>query len=265
MDQIDFPWRPLGTLLVDEGLLAAADLEHALEEQRRTGRLLGEILISRGCLTGVALARALTRQHGVELRSVHGVEPQHAPGTARVEPRAGHDGWRPLGRVLVERGFLTDAELREALAEQLARPERRLGEILVEDGYLSGAALASALAEQHGVDLGSESALDTAVETVVVAAAPGEPSYQVWTVAYEPADVRRSLLYEGPNFLEAADFACDYVDREQPEALEIQRRDAEACETVWTYSQERAAAASSSSKSLVETFGFDPTRWDARL
>ena len=76
-----------------------------------------------------------------------------------------------------------------------------------------------------------------------------------------PADVRRSLLYEGQNFLEAADFACDYVDREEPAALEIQRRDGEACETVWAYSQERAAAVSSSSKRLVETFGFDPTRW----
>ena len=62
-----------------------------------------------------------------------------------------------------------------------------------------------------------------------------------------------------------ADFACDYVDHKQPVALEIQRRASGASETVWTYSQERADEASSSSKSLVETYGFDPTRWDVKL
>jgi hypothetical protein len=263
MDQTHFPWRPLGTLLVEEGLLAKTELERALEEQRRTARLLGQILVSRSCVTAVALARALAKQHGVELRPVGGTEPDAASSSARVETRAGDDGWRPLGRVLVQQRFLTDAALRQALAEQREQPGRRLGEILVDGGYLSGVALASALAEQHGV-LGTEE-LGAEVETVVVPAAPGQPTYQVWAVAYEPADVRRSLLYEGPNFLEAADFACDYVDLEPTAALEIQRRDAGACETVWTYSQERAAAVAASSKSLVETFGFDPARWDARL
>jgi hypothetical protein len=57
------------------------------------------------------------------------------------------------------------------------------------------------------VDLGSEKALDTEVETVVVAATPGRPSYQVWTVACEAVDVRGSLLYEARTSLEAADFA----------------------------------------------------------
>ena len=262
MNQTYFPWRPLGTLLVEEGLLAANDLEHALEEQRQTGRLLGQILVIRSCLTSVALAQALAKQHGVELRTAHGAEPEAARGTVRVEPGA-QDGWRPLGKVLVQQGFLTDSALHKGLAEQRERPGRRLGEVLVEGGYLSGVALASALAEQHGVEL--EEALDAEVETVVAPVAPGQPTYEVVAVAYEPAEVRRSVLYKGPNFLEAADFACDYVDREQPEAVEIQRRDTKACETVWTYSEERAEAVSASSKSLVETFGFDPTRWDAKL
>ena len=38
-----FPWRQLGALLADEGLLTPTELELALDEQRRTGRLLGQI------------------------------------------------------------------------------------------------------------------------------------------------------------------------------------------------------------------------------
>ncbi len=263
MDQADFPWRPLGTLLVEEDLLAAADLERALAEQRRTGRLLGQILVARGSVTGLGLARVLARQHGVELRPLSGLVPDEpaaaSAGSAMGQKRA----WRSLGALLVQNGLLADAALQEALAEQRERPDRRLGEILVERGRLSAATLASALAEQHGVDLETRG-LSADVESVVVPVAPGQPTYQVCAVAYTPAGEQRTVLYEGANLLDAADFACDHIDRAQPVAVEIQRRDGKGSETVWMYSRERAAAAASSSKSLVETFGFDPTRWDVR-
>ena len=69
MDQAHFPWRPLGALLVEEGLLAQPELESALAEQQRLGGLLGQILVRRGAVSGGALARVLARQHGVDLRS----------------------------------------------------------------------------------------------------------------------------------------------------------------------------------------------------
>jgi hypothetical protein len=103
------------------------------------------------------------------------------------------------------------------------------------------------------------------VQTAVAPPAPDRPTYQVWDVVYEPVYKRVSVLYETPNFLEAADYACDVVDRRQPDGLEIQRVDHGDVETVWTHSQKRADAAATASKSLVETFGFDPTRWDAKL
>ena len=43
-----FPWRQLGELLADEGLLTPTELELALDEQRRTGRLLGQIVVDIG-------------------------------------------------------------------------------------------------------------------------------------------------------------------------------------------------------------------------
>ena len=48
----------LGRLLVDQGVLTAHALEAALEEQRGSGRRLGEIIVSRGLADGEAVARA---------------------------------------------------------------------------------------------------------------------------------------------------------------------------------------------------------------
>lgn len=261
MDQSQFPWQPLGTLLVDEGLMSAFDLEQALGEQRRTGHLLGEIVVNRGYVSGITLARALAKQHGVELRAAPEApdpKPQAAPLSAVKQT-----SWRPLGRVLIDKGFVTAGSLEAALRAQEEQPDRRLGEILVERGALSGRGLALALAEQHGVKLEREE-FDQDVEALVTPPAQDEPRYEVWDVAFEPAYKRRAVLYETTNFLEAADYACELVDRQQPEALEISRRRGDAAETVWTYSEQRAAAVAASRTRPMDKFGFDPARWNAR-
>lgn len=56
---------------------------------------------------------------------------------------------RQLGTIMLEEGFLTQAQLDEALAEQ-HRTSRPLGQVLVELGLVSAGAVANALAEQHG-------------------------------------------------------------------------------------------------------------------
>jgi MSHA biogenesis protein MshE len=52
----------LGTILVDQGLLTPERLGEALEEQRRTGRLLGRVLVENGFVTEEQLARTLATQ-----------------------------------------------------------------------------------------------------------------------------------------------------------------------------------------------------------
>jgi hypothetical protein len=58
----DAYWRPLGQLLVQRGLLTPDELETALDEQERTGGLLGEILMRNGLLSKLALASSLHEQ-----------------------------------------------------------------------------------------------------------------------------------------------------------------------------------------------------------
>jgi hypothetical protein len=243
-----FPWRQLGTLLADEGLLTETELELALDEQRRTGRLLGQIVVDRGYVSAFSLARVLSAQHGVELQPPE--EPEPAPQLAEVPGT-----WRPLGRLLVDKGLITQTQLAEALLTQ-ADTDGRLGEILVESGTITGSQLAHALGEQHGVELTGE--LETALKPVTTK----EPVYRVYNVTFHQGFQQRKSLCESPNFLEAADFAMEYVQDHSPEALEIERLDGTQQETVWTYSETRAAAAELARKDLVDTFGFDPTRWD---
>jgi hypothetical protein len=254
MDRADFPWRPLGKILVDDELLSPMQLERALAEQRETGRLLGEILVEHGAMTGATLARALARQHGVVLE-------QDDLGHEPVFAASAGSKWRPLGAVLLESGLVAEVDLQGALEEKRAHQDRRLGEILVQRGHLTRSGLALALAEQHGLTI--EEHVPPAEPSDVLLTSD-RPLYRVCLVGYEAKGEQRTLLYESPNLLDAADFACEYVDREEPLAVEIERLDADGSETVWTYSRDRAEAEAQSSKPLVETFGFDPTLWGSQ-
>jgi len=70
--------RILGTLLVESGLLQAAALDHALQEQRRTGERLGEAVIRLESSKEVDVYRTLAAQLGLPFE----------PGPLCVEPVA---------------------------------------------------------------------------------------------------------------------------------------------------------------------------------
>lgn len=251
MDRADFPWQPLGRILVEDELLSPEELERALAEQRQTGKLLGEILVEHGSMSGASLAQALARQHGVVLEQDDLEREPVFAGTSATKK------WRPLGVVLVESGLVAELDLQEALAEKRKHQDRRLGEILIERGHLTRAGLASALVEQHGVNLEEEPRPVGPLPTPAVT----QTTYRVCLVGHKDRQDQRTAVYESPNLLDAADFACEYVDREEPVALEIDRLDPNGSETVWTYSRDRAEAEAASAKSVVETFGFNPNLW----
>jgi hypothetical protein len=66
------PWRPLGRLLVEQGLLTEEELERALEQQSATGKRLGETIVELGFVSHPALSRALAEQYGIELKAESG-------------------------------------------------------------------------------------------------------------------------------------------------------------------------------------------------
>jgi MSHA biogenesis protein MshE len=55
----------LGDLLIQQGLLSEAQLKLALDEQKRSGRKLGRVIVESGYVTEESISRALARQLGV--------------------------------------------------------------------------------------------------------------------------------------------------------------------------------------------------------
>ena len=66
-------------------------------------------------------------------------------------PSADTPAWKPLGELLVEQGWITPADLEQALEEQ-ERTGRKLGQIVVENGLVSVEGLTKVLLEQCGID-----------------------------------------------------------------------------------------------------------------
>lgn len=62
MDKHKFPKKPVGEILVEEGLLDARDLKEGLEIQKKEGGLIGAILVKKGCLSEEGLIAALSKQ-----------------------------------------------------------------------------------------------------------------------------------------------------------------------------------------------------------
>src|SRR5688500_20321374 len=78
--------------MVDEGFLAEEQLARALEEQARTGRPRGTILVELGFVSAGAVSNALAEQHGGLLKTEFGISaglhaiPGGEPGTTAATP-----------------------------------------------------------------------------------------------------------------------------------------------------------------------------------
>jgi type IV pilus assembly protein PilB len=64
--------------LLGDGVITPAQLEQALAQQRSSGALLGEILLTLNYITEESLARALSREAGVPFASIDGLLPDPA-------------------------------------------------------------------------------------------------------------------------------------------------------------------------------------------
>jgi hypothetical protein len=65
-------WKPLGELLVEQSWITPADLEQALEEQARTGRKLGQIVVENGFISVEGLTKVLLEQCGIDMSTEDG-------------------------------------------------------------------------------------------------------------------------------------------------------------------------------------------------
>jgi hypothetical protein len=112
-------WRPIGTVLVEAGVIDESQLEAALAEQKVSGRRLGEILIDSGAITWNALAHAIAVQVDA-LDSNEAVEkpPAQAPPPAP-----------PVGRTVVQPDLESGSRL-ETVEAMLRERQRAFLELV---------------------------------------------------------------------------------------------------------------------------------------
>jgi hypothetical protein len=211
-------WRPIGEILVERGLISELELHDALREQQQEGGRLGEILFARGLVSAIDLRDALADQHGLDLR----VESRTASVPKVASPEDQRHSF-PLGRLLVQHGHMTEAQLDAALVEQAATG-LRLGQILIATGAVSTFQLAAALAEQQGL-LAAGRGLHPGL-------LPRPRLYEV----REIVDGQSYCLYSSRNFLDATDLAFAVLHEWEPKEMHVvciaQDEDEELC---WKY------------------------------
>ena len=78
---------PLGSLLVERGLITDEQLQHALAEHGRSGLPLGQVLISLSYATAATIAQALATQQGGVVKTEFGLSTGFGtPGLLSVPP-----------------------------------------------------------------------------------------------------------------------------------------------------------------------------------
>jgi hypothetical protein len=117
----------LGTILLNAAAVSGAQLERALAEQAQTGELLGQVLVRQGAITVAQRNGALRLQGGL---------------AGRVQGRL------LIGRLLADADVITETALERAILAQRASG-KPLGRLLVEAGQLSEATLDEFLERQE--------------------------------------------------------------------------------------------------------------------
>ena len=110
MEAAHQPWPKFGSLLIRDGLITEEELALALDDQRESGKRLGEILVEKGTITRAQVARLLAEQ--VEMPLVELDESEVDMEAAALLPEALARRYSALPV-----GFLPDDSLLVAVAD----------------------------------------------------------------------------------------------------------------------------------------------------
>lgn len=123
--------RPIGEYLVEEGIITEAQLEAALLRQKEYRSMrLGEILIQMKALSRLQLDEVVSHQMGL------------------LQDETSRPQRRRIGELMIEKGFISQEQLEQALQRQVEFSRMRLGEILLELGHLEEFQLETAITRQ---------------------------------------------------------------------------------------------------------------------
>ena len=112
-------WKPLGELLVEQSWITPADLEEALEEQERTGRKLGQIVVESGFISVEGLTKVLLEQCGIDMSTEEGF------GSGLREELAKRGGRRGSEPVRFEFNVESEPDKKRQKRQKEPKPEKQ--------------------------------------------------------------------------------------------------------------------------------------------
>jgi type IV pilus assembly protein PilB len=168
----------LGELLLAQGLLDDHQLNHALAEHRRTGLMLGKVIIKLGFVTQETLESLLGTQIHLKQR-------------------------KRLGEILLEQGLLIAEDLEKALDLQ-KESGQKLGQCLVKLGFISEDGILEILAAQ--LDYPQVKLENFTIESDTVALIPEEMARRHKVVALYEKEGVLTLAMTDPSDERAIEF-----------------------------------------------------------
>ena len=118
--------KKIGEILLAQGLISQDVLDVAMEEHKKTGTSLGTVLVQMGHITQETLESVLGLQ--LELTGQR----------------------KRLGEILVDQGFMTEAQIQECLDEQ-KRSGKQIGKLFIEKGFIDEQKLLDVISAQIDV------------------------------------------------------------------------------------------------------------------
>ncbi|MGM0558887.1 MAG: ATPase, T2SS/T4P/T4SS family [Myxococcota bacterium] len=135
---------PIGSIMVDSGLIRDIDVQEGLEEQAALQNTrLGQILVEQGSVSSEAVEDAV-KDLGRRDTELDDEESMVVEDEERGRLR--------LGEVLVEAGLADEADVERALDEQQRRRGVRLGQVLVQMGVVSERDISRTLAKKFNLE-----------------------------------------------------------------------------------------------------------------
>lgn len=118
----------VGEILLESDKITLKDLEEAIEEQKHTQELLGQIFVRKGLMGENELLHFLEKQLNTRLE-------------------ASADPHKRIGEILLNGKAITRWQLSQALSEQ-GQKRKKVGQILIEKGYATRGHVEQALSHQ---------------------------------------------------------------------------------------------------------------------
>lgn len=113
---------------------------------------------------------------------------------------------RPVGRILIKMGILSRDKVHECLKEQQKRDgDVKLGEILVEKGWVTDDELRMALAAQRGMEYTSIEGIDIPADVIDKVPAQMANGYHVVPIAFDEGSKELTVALDSPENFQATD------------------------------------------------------------